>query len=260
MELPYSTLGKRWIHAVYEPQGAMEGQVACVVAVLSDMTDRHMAAQDLERARDEALSASRAKDDFLAALSHELRTPLSPVLLLATDAASNPDLTPEVRDDFETVRKNVELEARLIDDLLDLTRITKGKMVLEQHPVDLHVIITDAIATIQEELGARRIDLSVDLAGGHPIAKGDAVRLQQVFWNVLKNAAKFTPQGGRITLTTAVSPNGKPSSRKSRIRGSEYRPPRSSSSTTRLRRETMRRASVRIGSEASDLASRSPGS
>jgi PAS domain S-box-containing protein len=204
-ELPYDALGRRWIHAVYEPQKSESGSVVGIVAVLSDVTGRRLAAMELERARDEALGASRAKDDFLAALSHELRTPLSPVLLLATDAAANRDLPQPVRDDFETVRKNIELEARLIDDLLDLTRITKGKMALEQQAVDIHVVIRDAIATIHEDLQAKRIELVMDLAGGRPIVKGDPVRLQQVFWNVLKNAVKFTPLGGRITIVTTLS-------------------------------------------------------
>jgi PAS domain S-box-containing protein len=208
MELPYSTLGMRWIHAVYEPQRTDDGEILGIVAVLSDVTDRQIAARELERARDEAVSASRAKDNFLAALSHELRTPLSPVLLLATEAAANQELPAEIRADFETVRKNVELEARLIDDLLDLTRITKGKMVLDRQPVDVHAVLRDSADTIREELEVRRICLTVELAEGRPTVMGDPVRLQQVFWNVLKNAVKFTPEGGRISIFTDVEKTG----------------------------------------------------
>jgi PAS domain S-box-containing protein len=204
VELPYLTLGTRWIHAVYEPQRADGGKVIGIVAVLSDITERHLAARELERARDEAVSASRAKDDFLSALSHELRTPLSPVLLLATDASGNTELTADVRADFETVRKNVELEARLIDDLLDLTRITKGKMVLEQQSVAIHAVVHDAVEKVREDLSARKIALRITLANGDPVVRGDPVRLQQVLWNVFKNAVKFTPAKGRITITTEV--------------------------------------------------------
>jgi PAS domain S-box-containing protein len=204
VELPYASLGTRWIHAVYEPQRSDDGTVTGIVSVLSDITERHHAAIDLERARDEAVNASRAKDDFLAALSHELRTPLNPVLLLATDAAGNAELKPEVRADFETVRKNVELEARLIDDLLDLTRITKGKMVLEKQPVAIHAVVRDAVETVREEIATRRISLAIALAEGDPVVRGDPVRLQQVLWNVFKNAVKFTPEKGRIAIATEV--------------------------------------------------------
>jgi PAS domain S-box-containing protein len=204
IELPYTALGRRWVHVVYEPLRSDGGVVSGVVSVLSDITQRQLAARELERARDEAINASRAKDDFLAALSHELRTPLNPVLLIATDAESNPNLPPEVREDFATIRKNVELEARLIDDLLDLTRITNGKMVLAHLAVDAHTVVRDALSTVRGELLKRRIELVMDLLDGRPIVRGDPIRLQQVFWNVLKNAVKFTPDNGRVVVSTSV--------------------------------------------------------
>jgi PAS domain S-box-containing protein len=204
LELQYSTLGQRWIHAVYEPLRGPDGIVTGIVTVLSDITDRQRVARDLERARDEAVNASRAKDDFLAALSHELRTPLNPVLLIATDAETNPDLSREVREDFETIRKNVELEARLIDDLLDLTRITNGKMVLANNEVDVHAVVRDAIATVKGELASGKVELVLELAPGRPVVRGDSVRLLQVFWNVLKNAVKFTPDKGRVVVSTSI--------------------------------------------------------
>ena len=126
------------------------------------------------------------------------------MLLLATDAESNPDLPPEVREDFETIRKNVELEARLIDDLLDLTRITNGKIALAHQTVDVHAVVRDALSTVERELGERNIELVVELAGGPAFVRGDPVRLQQVFWNVLKNAVKFTPNGGWIRVRSSI--------------------------------------------------------
>ncbi len=207
-EIHYATLGRRWVHVVYEPLRGIGGEVTGVVSVLSDITARQLAAQELERARDEAVNASRAKDDFLAALSHELRTPLNPVLLLATDAATNPDLSPEAKEDFETIRKNVELEARLIDDLLDLTRITNGKMVLAHQTVDAHTVVRDALSTVKGELMSRKVEVVLELASGNPTVRGDPVRLQQVFWNVLKNAVKFTPDKGRIVVATFLSKEG----------------------------------------------------
>jgi signal transduction histidine kinase len=160
--------------------------------------------QAMAEARDRAIAASRTKDDFLAALSHELRTPLTPVLLLATEEAANPRLSADVRGDFEMIAKNVALEARLIDDLLDLTRITRGKLVLEQRAADAHSILRDALATVQPEFAAKGIEVAVTLAAPRSRMVGDPVRLQQIFWNVLKNAAKFTLPAGRVVVETAI--------------------------------------------------------
>ena len=179
--------------------------VESALAVTEDITGSKRTEKELERARDEALAASRAKDDFLAALSHELRTPLNPVLLLASEAAEDPALSADVRADFATIRKNVELEARLIDDLLDLTRITRGKLLLEMQPHDVHSILTDAIGTVQAEVDRKAIALDLRLAAGNSVVLGDAVRLQQIFWNVLKNAVKFTPERGKIIVETRVA-------------------------------------------------------
>jgi signal transduction histidine kinase/CheY-like chemotaxis protein len=164
--------------------------------------ERKRAAEEIERARDDAVAAGRAKDDFLAALSHELRTPLSPVLLLASEAALDPRLPEGLRADFDTIRKNVELEARLIDDLLDLTRVTRGKLPIERRAVDAHAVLRDALATVRPEMTAKRIVFDLRLGEGTPTVWADPVRLQQIFWNVLKNAVKFTPEGGSVSLET----------------------------------------------------------
>lgn len=158
----------------------------------------------LRVARDQALAASRAKDAFLAALSHELRTPLNPVLLIASDAAANEGLPPAIRKDFEIISKNVELEARLIDDLLDLTRITRGKLSLNNRIVNVHEILEETIARVRTDIEKKEINLSLNLEGNPCSVSGDAVRLQQIFWNILKNAAKFTPAGGRITIASST--------------------------------------------------------
>ncbi|HWL17630.1 MAG TPA: ATP-binding protein [Opitutus sp.] len=184
------------------------GVVESALTVADDVTGSKRTAKELERARDEALAASRAKDDFLAALSHELRTPLNPVLLLASEAAEDPALPERARADFDTIRKNVELEARLIDDLLDLTRITRGKLLLDMRPHDVNSIVQDALKTVRADLQAKRIALTVRLAPSAAVVQGDAVRLQQIFWNVLKNAVKFTPEGGAITMATRISEDG----------------------------------------------------
>jgi PAS domain S-box-containing protein len=206
MEIPYDRLGTRWVHVTFVPDRTEQGGVAGFVGVLTDITQRKSAELELERARDEALAASRAKDDFLAALSHELRTPLNPVLLLASDAAEDPALTPEVRASFETIRRQVNLEARLIDDLLDLTRITRGKLSLDRKRLDAHAVLNDAIDTVRPELESKQLSFQLRLDAPEHTIFGDAVRLQQVLWNVLKNAVKFTGEGGGITVRTSVSP------------------------------------------------------
>src|SRR5581483_9415412 len=158
--------------------------------------------RDLKKAHDDLLAASNAKDNFLATLSHELRTPLSPVLLVASENAENSKLPAKVRSDFEMILKNVELEAKLIDDLLDLTRIARGKISLEKQAVDAHDVLRDAVATVQEEISKKKIALSLKLNAPQCTVHADAVRLQQVFWNVIRNAVKFTPARGSIAIET----------------------------------------------------------
>jgi len=207
LDVSHSPHDTRWSHVVYTPERNNAGEVVGFVAVHTDVTLRKKAELDATRARDEALKAGRAKDDFLAALSHELRTPLNPVLLLASEAAANPSLPSTVREDFSTIAKNVQLEARLIDDLLDLTRITRGKMSLDMQTVDVHTALKDAITTLRSELEARDLTLALDLQAAISTVRADPARLQQIFWNVLKNAVKFTPAGGEIKITTAVIPS-----------------------------------------------------
>ncbi len=167
--------------------------------------EREYVSHQLKRANDELLAASRAKDDFMATLSHELRTPLNPVLLLASDAMNNRDLPPRVRADFNTIRKNIEMEARLIDDLLDLTRIARGKIILEKHFVNLRTVLTDAVAQVREEMNQKRLRLELRLKATQHTVFADSVRLQQIFWNLLKNAVKFTSDGGQVTIETELA-------------------------------------------------------
>ena len=163
---------------------------------------------ELEQARDTAERANHAKDDFLAALSHELRTPLNPVLLLASEAAIDPKIPAAIRNDFEMIARNVELEAHLIDDLLDLTRITRGKLILDLHLLDFHSVLRDALAAIQTGLKDRILTLRLDLRASRCDIRADPVRLLQVLWNILKNAVKFTPDHGSIVITTRNPPGG----------------------------------------------------
>jgi len=126
------------------------------------------------------------------------------VLLLASEAADNARLTAEVRADFATIVKNVRLEARLIDDLLDLTRISRGKVALDLRAADVHGGLEDALAMAREEIEAKQITVTLKLEAARHVVLGDDTRLKQIFWNVIKNAAKFTPAAGRIHIATAM--------------------------------------------------------
>jgi signal transduction histidine kinase len=163
---------------------------------------RRQIEEELKRQKEAAESANAAKDRFLAALSHELRTPLTPVLLWAGGMANDPSLPPEIAEGLQMVCRNVELEARLIDDLLDLTRITRGKLKLHLRKSDAHEFLGHAMEIVRDEISSRQLKLSVDLQAADHIVLADAARLQQVFWNLLRNASKFTPERGAITVRT----------------------------------------------------------
>jgi len=156
---------------------------------------------DVERAQRELEAANHAKDQFLAVLSHELRTPLTPVLATVTALEDDPSIPAEARSCLRIVRRNVELEARLIDDLLDLTRVNRGKLQVVSEVVAVHELIRTAIETAaREEAEAKGIHLVLALEARHEEVWGDPVRLQQVIWNLLRNAVKFTAPGGRIEV------------------------------------------------------------
>jgi signal transduction histidine kinase/ActR/RegA family two-component response regulator len=178
------------------------GGIVGASKIVRDITDRIRQAEELQRAKDLAEAANRAKDDFIAALSHELRTPLTPVLMTVSDLEADARVPAELRDDIRTMRRNVEMEARLIDDLLDLTRIAQGKLDLKKEAVDAHRLIREAVGICKADVEAKRLTLTLDLRARRHRVRGDGARLQQVVWNLAKNATKFTPPGGAITITT----------------------------------------------------------
>jgi two-component system, chemotaxis family, CheB/CheR fusion protein len=157
---------------------------------------------ELKRQKEAAESANAAKDRFLATLSHELRTPLTPILIWAGGMINDPSLPPEIDEGLQMVCRNVELEARLIDDLLDLTRIARGKLKLHLRKSDAHQLLGHAMEIVRDEISSRKLKLSVELAASDHMVLADESRLQQVFWNLLKNASKFTPGQGAVTIRT----------------------------------------------------------
>src|SRR5207249_2398560 len=150
-----------------------------------------------------AEQTNKAKVDSLAVLSHELRTPLTPALAAASYLAEHEDLSPLLREEVTAIRTSVQLEARLIDDLLDLTRITRGKIELHLEVVDAHGLLRNSLEIARDNILQKQLDLIVDFDADRHHVWADAVRLQQVFWNLLNNAVKFTRKNGRITIRTA---------------------------------------------------------
>ncbi len=163
---------------------------------------------ELRKAKDAAEFANSAKDKFLAVLSHELRTPLTPVLAIVQMLGEDPAISAEIKSWVETIGRNVQLEARLIDDLLDLTRIANGKLELHLGAVDIHKLIHDTVDICIEDIRAKKLDLSLELRAAQSLVQADPARLQQVLWNLLKNAIKFTPESGAISIRTSNAEPG----------------------------------------------------
>src|SRR6266508_4459371 len=152
--------------------------------------------------RQELIAADAAKDQFLALLSHELRSPLTPVIAMVGELeAEVPDSQP-VKEALEVVRRNVELEARLIDDLLDVTRISKGKLQLSFEPISIHQILQRAYEICRAEIEAKNLEVKFGFRSVHTYVEGHPARLQHVFWHLIKNSVKFTPEKGRISIET----------------------------------------------------------
>ncbi|MGV3663777.1 MAG: ATP-binding protein [Prosthecobacter sp.] len=156
----------------------------------------------LQQAKETAEGANRAKDEFLAILSHELRTPLTPVLATVSMLQEEAGTSPALLRELHTIQRNVELEARLIDDLLDLTRITRGKLELHVSTLDMRPLLEHAVQSYLITHAARKsFSTSVTVAPNTAMhVLGDAPRLTQVLWNLLQNAVKFTPEGGSVKV------------------------------------------------------------
>jgi PAS domain S-box-containing protein len=178
------------------------GTVVGASKVARDISERKRAEEKLHEAKISAERANQAKDDFMAVLSHELRTPLTPALAAASYLAEHEDLPPQLREEVTAIRRNVQFEARLIDDLLDLTRITRGKLQLHPEAVDAHRLVQNALTIVHEDIARKGLDVATDLGATEHHVWADPIRIQQVFWNLLNNAVKFTPKGGQIRIRT----------------------------------------------------------
>ena len=195
----------RWVHsrgrALFEGSG-VDRRVVRLVGAIQDITERKESESQLQEAKDAAEAANRAKDRFLAALSHELRTPLAPVVTAVALMEMAPDLPPEIRENLAMIRRNIALETRLIDDLLDLSRVVSGKLRLDLRRSRLNDLIEQVMDIVGGEVQDRGITLETSLAARPDAVDVDPARMQQVVWNLIKNAAKFTSRGGTIRIAT----------------------------------------------------------
>jgi PAS domain S-box-containing protein len=211
------------ITAVFDAKGELKG----FAKVTRDITERKRAEEtqlalleqrearlqaEIERRKAEdsyhaAREANRAKDQFLMMLSHELRTPMTAILGWARLLPSIPSDGPEFQDAVASIAAGAELQSRLIDDLLDVSRIISGKMRLASERVDLQSVIRNAVESVRSSAQARQISISTVLAPDLGTTIADATRLQQVLWNLLSNAVKFTPIGGSVQLTAERTPS-----------------------------------------------------
>jgi PAS domain S-box-containing protein len=199
----------RWFDARIVPMRDAGGMVSKWFGSCTDIHSQREAIEERERllaseqaARLAAEEANRAKDRFLAMLSHELRTPLTPVLAGAQVLERIAELPDQARSLVLMIRRNVELEARLIDDLLDLTRVANGKLRLSLETVDVHEVIDSVLELFRSEIQVKQQDVHIDKAAEHHYVLADRARLQQMLWNLIRNAAKFTPDGGHIYVRT----------------------------------------------------------
>jgi PAS domain S-box-containing protein len=194
----------RWIASVGRPRFGVGRTYEGYVGSLIDVTDRKQAEEALKDAKNVAEAASRSKDRFLAVLSHELRTPLAPVLMAAAAIEEDSEVSPRLKEDVAMIKRNVELEAKLIDDLLDLSRVTSGKLKLQPVALDVNAAISHVCEICQAQVVEKNIRVICDLAENLPRVSADPSRIQQVLWNILKNAVKFTPEGGVIHIRSAT--------------------------------------------------------
>ncbi|HJT82381.1 MAG TPA: ATP-binding protein [Chthoniobacterales bacterium] len=176
-----------------------EGKPTRMSGVSMDVTKSKQIEQALQDAKDAAEAANKEKDHFLAIVSHELRTPLTPVLATVAMLENDKDVPVEVQQELQMIRRNIEVEARLIDDLLDINRIARGKLDLHRQVVDVRVLLEHALQNYCAGPAAKKgISVSIDIQARETHVFVDSSRMTQVFWNVLQNACKFTPQGGTI--------------------------------------------------------------
>jgi PAS domain S-box-containing protein len=194
---------------IFSPVIAADGTVEAVAGSTRDISERKRTEAALIEARQAAEAANQTKDRFLAVLSHELRSPLTPMLMAVAAMEHNSELRPVVREHLAMIKRNIHLETKLIDDLLDLSRITSGKVELDIEPVDLNETVRHVCRSCRSQMREKGIRLETELCDAAALIAADSARLQQVLSNVLINAIKFTPENGTILVKTARRVGGR---------------------------------------------------
>jgi signal transduction histidine kinase/ActR/RegA family two-component response regulator len=196
--------GRRHLRADAHPLRRPDGSVEAVLVTWRDVTEQERVRAELERARETAEEASRLKDQFIAALSHELRTPLQPILGWTEVLRRHRGLDDVTTRALEAIHRNIRQQVRLVDDLLDLSRIVHGKFTLRFETLDLRATVRTAAEMFEEPASLKRVRLTAALPDAPLPMWGDGARLQQVAANLISNALKFTPPGGRIAVRLAA--------------------------------------------------------
>ncbi len=173
------------------------------IAIIEDISAQKLFEQSLNDAKEQAESANRSKDQFLAVLSHELRTPLTPVLAITSALQEDQSLPEQFKGDMEMIRRNIEWEAHLIDDLLDLNAIAKRKIQFHSEVTDLHAVIDNVVRLCAAEMKSHKLQLKMQLEAASHHVQVDPRRFQQVIRNLLQNSIKFTDPGGSIMITSS---------------------------------------------------------
>jgi PAS domain S-box-containing protein len=167
-----------------------------------DVTDRHRFVAEVRAARNTAEAASRAKDELVLAVSHELRNPLTPVLAGAQMIERDTSLPDETRACARMIRANAELEARLIDDLLDLTRLLRGKVDVTFEATDVHALVSNVLEICRGQAADKGVRLAASFDAVNARVRGDGARLQQALWSLVRNGIQATPRGGEVRICT----------------------------------------------------------
>lgn len=191
------------VSVAISPVRADDGTIIGASSIARDISRQKQLEAELRNARAAAEDASKAKNLFISILSHELRTPLTPALAILSSLEGDPALSDEVREQIKIVRRNIEIEAGLVDDLLDLTRASRGQVTLHLEGVDAHEALRQSLGMVQREIEEKKLHVSLGLRAKRQFVWADPRRLQQMFFNLLANAVKFTPAGGAIVLRTA---------------------------------------------------------
>lgn len=173
------------------------------MALSAGMAERRRVEEELHQQKAIVEAANRTKDHFLAMLSHELRTPLTPVISALEALETEPAQTGDAKIALAMIRRNIELETQLIDDLLDFTRIAKDKSQLRFAPVDAHLAISNVVEICRAEAKSKNLRVHLNLRANRHCVAADAAKFQQITWNLLKNAIKFTPEDGEIAISSS---------------------------------------------------------